>query len=85
MYREEPKFTRLTLESPNEKIVYELPHEDVSGEDMMQAIATIMFGMTFPVGAIYHSMADYLAEHAEDEYEVNRIYPTEEKEEDDTD
>ena len=66
---ENNKFTRLILEQNNLKIVWEVPYDDVNGEDMMQAIRTIMIGMTFSDASVESSMADYLMEHS-DEYEV---------------
>ena len=66
---ENNKFTRLTLEQNNLKVVWEIPYDDPNGEDMMQAIRTIMIGMTFSDASIESSMASYLMEHS-DEYEV---------------
>lgn len=43
----EGKFTRLTLEQSDRKIVIEVPYEDVTGEDMCNAFYAIMTGMTF--------------------------------------
>lgn len=70
MYEKEKQFTRLTVENNDVKVVYELPHNEASGDDMMEAIATLMVGMTFPISVVYHAMADYLREHAYDEYDV---------------
>lgn len=69
MYNNEKRFTRLTLEQNDCKVVWEVPYDDVSGEDMMQAIRTIMIGMTFSDKSVESSMANYLQEHS-DEYEV---------------
>lgn len=69
MYNDKPKFTRLTLEQNDRKIVWEIPYDDPSGEDMMQAIRTIMIGMTFSDLSVESSMASYLQEHS-NEYEV---------------
>ena len=69
MYNEEKKFTRLTLEQNNRKIVWEIPYNDPNGEDMMEAIRTIMIGMTFSDKSVESSMVDYINEHS-DEYEV---------------
>ncbi len=62
-------FTRLTLEKNDRKIVWEIPYGDPNGEDMMEAIHTIMVGMTFCDDAIESSMASYINAHSDD-YEV---------------
>ena len=62
-------FTRLTLEQNDRKIVWEMPYNDVNGEDMMQAIRTIMIGMTFSDKSVESSMASYINDHSDD-YEV---------------
>ena len=69
---DEERFTRLTLETPKRKITYDLPYEDVSGDDMVHGLATIMLGMTFGWDTILHSLADYLTEHGGGKYEVYR-------------
>ena len=58
----ENNFTRLTLEQNDIKVVWEVPNVDVTGEDMMQAIRTIMIGMTFHENTIENSMKNYLEE-----------------------
>ena len=65
----ENKFTRLTLEQDDLKVTWEVPYNDVSGEDMMQAIRTIMIGMTFNESTVESAMASYLEEHS-NEYKV---------------
>ena len=73
MYKDkEERFTRLVLESPDKKIVYELPYNDVNGEDMVHALASIMFSMTFSWDTILASFADYIGEHGWGQYEVHR-------------
>lgn len=70
----EDSFTRLTLEQSDKKIVWEKPYEDVDGvDDMMQAIYTIMIGMTFGSDTIYSAMASYLNEHARHLFYVQEI------------
>lgn len=64
-------FTRVTVEQNDYKIIYEVPYEDVSGEDMMHIFETLMIGMTFPEKAIHKSAAEYIEEYAYDEYEVH--------------
>lgn len=68
--REEKQFTRLTLEQSDRTITWEMPYEDVDGEDMMNAINTIMIGMTFHPKTVLRSMAGFLMEWASDEYEI---------------
>ena len=70
MYREKEHFTRLVLETSNRKQVYELPFEDVNGEDMVHALATLMVGMTFSWDTVLSSFADYVADRGYDKYEV---------------
>lgn len=66
MYNEKQKFTRLTLDQSDLHVEWSVPYEDISGEDMMQAIKTIMIGMTFSENTVEKSMADYLQDHCED-------------------
>ena len=70
MYDDKPKFTRLTLEQGDQKVVWEVPYEDVNGEDMVQALKTVMIGMTFYESSFYNALANYLEEYAGDQYEV---------------
>ena len=69
MYNEKSKFTRLTLDQSDLHIEWSVPYEDVSGEDMMQAIRTLMIGMTFSDITVESSMASYLEEHS-DQYVI---------------
>ena len=63
----EHKFTRLILEQSDKKIVWEVPYEDVDAtDDMMQAIYTIMSGMTFCPSTIYASMGNFINENCKD-------------------
>lgn len=63
----EDRFTRLTLEQSDKKIVWEVPYEDVDGtEDMMQAIYTIMIGMTFTPSTVFASMGNFINEKSKD-------------------
>ena len=62
---EKNRFTRLTLEQSDRKIVIERPYEDVNGDDMMQMLETIMVGMTFFPETIYRSMKDRVEELSE--------------------
>ena len=71
---EKEKFTRLTLEQSDKKVVWEVPYEDVDGvDDMMQAIYTIMIGMTFGSDTIYSAMASYLNERARHLFNITEI------------
>ncbi len=67
---EKPKFTRLVLEQSNLKIGWEIPYEDVNGEDMMQALRTIMIGMTFTDNSVIDSMVSYIQNHS-NKYEIH--------------
>ena len=69
MYNDKTQFTRLTLDQSNLHVEWSVPYEDVTGEDMLQAIRTLMIGMTFNDKTIESSMASYLIEHSDD-YEV---------------
>ena len=70
MYNDSKKFTRLTLEQNDLKLVWEVPYKDVTGEDMLQAIYTLMVGMTFNEKIIFNSMANFLMENAYDIFEI---------------
>lgn len=65
MKMENKPFTRLTLEQSNTKIVIEKPYEDVSGNEMVEMLETIMVGMTFLPETIYKSMKDRVEELSE--------------------
>ncbi len=67
---EKNKFTRLTIEQSNLKVVWEVPYEDVSGCDMVDALKTLMVGMTFSLDSIPDIFADWLKEYAPDKYEI---------------
>lgn len=56
------KFTKLTLEQSDRKITWEVPYEDVSGEDMIQAFYTLMIGATFLPVTIRQSMREFVDE-----------------------
>ena len=64
------KFTKLTLEQSDLKITWEMPYEDLNGNDMCKAFRTILIGMTFGPDTIENIFADYLNEYS-DKYEVN--------------
>lgn len=65
MKMENKPFTRLTLEQSDTKIVIEKPYEDVSGNEMVEMLETIMVGMTFLPETIYKSMKDRVEELSE--------------------
>lgn len=67
---ENNRFTRLTVEQPDLKVVWEVPYEDVSGGDMVNALKTLMIGMTFSLNSIPDIFADWLREYAADKYEI---------------
>lgn len=62
---ENKQFTRLTLEQSDTKIVIEKPYEDVSGNEMMEMLETIMVGMTFLPESVYRAMKDRVEELSE--------------------
>ena len=57
------KFTRFTVEQSDIKIVLETPFEDISGEDCIQALETLMTGLTFLPTTIRKSMQTYIYEN----------------------
>ena len=57
---EENRFTRLSLDRSDLHLSWEVPHEDVTPEEMVEALHYIMVGMTFYDSAISNAMADYL-------------------------
>lgn len=58
------KFTRFTAENSDKKIVWETPFEDISGEDCIYALETLMTGLTFLPKTIVKCMKDYVDEHS---------------------
>jgi len=62
---EKDRFTRLTLEQSDRKIVIERPYEDVNGDDMIHMLETVMVGMTFLPETIYRSMKERVEELSE--------------------
>ena len=59
------EFTRLTLEQNDTKVIYEVPYADVTGDDMIHALKTIMIGMTFNEGSFVQSLINYVEEHTD--------------------
>lgn len=57
------KFTRFTVEQSDRKIVWETPFEDISGEDCIQALETLMIGLTFLPTTIRKVMQTYIDEN----------------------
>ena len=53
--------TKLTLEQKNLKVVYEVPYDDVTGGDMIQALKTVMVGMTFSEDAFDQALRNYVS------------------------
>lgn len=64
------KFTRLTVEQPDCKIVYELSTDDVNTDDLLQGLKTLMIGMSFSENTIYKGMVDFLSDNCADKYEI---------------
>ena len=73
-----PIYTRLTLEQPDRKLIFEYPFTDVDGDDMLEAVKMIMIGMGFRPESILASLARYLEEYGQDLYTVCRKVPGEE-------
>lgn len=67
---ENKEFTRLTLEQGGRKIVWEVPYDDVNGEEFMDAICTIMVGATFNQETVHKCMAEWLSDHSLGKYKV---------------
>lgn len=57
------KFTRFTVEQSDKKIVWETPFEDITGEDCIQALETLMMGLTFLPITIRKAMQTYIDEN----------------------
>ena len=64
------KFTRLTFEQSDRKMTWEMPYEDVTADDLLEAFNALMIGFTWNQKTIYDAMAQYLQEHAFDLYDV---------------
>jgi hypothetical protein len=64
------KFTRLTVEQSEMKVTWEVPYEDVDGIDMVNALKTILVGMTFSPDCIPDIFASWLEEYAKDKYDI---------------
>ena len=60
---QENKFTRLTLEQSDKKITWEVPYEDATGEDLVQAFYSLMIGMTFLPTTIRQSMQEFVEDN----------------------
>ena len=60
------KFTKLTIENSDNKIVWETPYEDVLIEDLIHAFVTGCIGLTWLPTTVYQGMLEYLEEHASD-------------------
>lgn len=70
MMEENKKFTRLTIEQPDFKVIWEKPYEDVDIYEMLDAFNTLMLGITFTQKTVYSGMANWLNEHADEYYIV---------------
>lgn len=58
------KFTRFTVEQSDKKIVWEVPYEDVNGEDCTKAVETLLVGLTFLPSTVYRMFKDYVADNS---------------------
>lgn len=63
--KDENDYTRLTLDQGDRKIVWEVSSKDVTNEDMIYAIRTIMAGMEFSEDDIEYAMISYLYENSD--------------------
>lgn len=54
---ETKKFTRLTLENEDRKFTWEVPYSDVASDELLDAMRTLMIGMTFPDSVVLKTMA----------------------------
>lgn len=54
------QFTRLTIEQSDNKVIWEIPYEDVTGSELIQALKTLMVGITFSESSFESSLADYI-------------------------
>lgn len=61
----ENKFTRFTAEQNDKKIVWEVPYDDITGDDCMEAIRTLMIGLTFLPTTVIRSMKDYVNDNSD--------------------
>ena len=82
---EDKVFTRFTVEQKDCKYTWEVPFEDINGEDCMEAINMLMIGLTFCQSTVYHAMAEYLMSHAEDMYDIYEKDKTDDIDSNDTD
>lgn len=58
------KFTRLTLEKPDMKIVFERPFTDVNETELLEGFFTLMIGMGFTPDSVYRCMDSFLVNYA---------------------
>lgn len=63
--KDENDYTRLTLDQGDKKITWEVSSKDVTNEDMIYAIRTIMAGMEFSEDDIEYAMISYLYENSD--------------------
>lgn len=67
---ENKRFTKIILEQSNIKLTWEVPFEDVTTQDMMQALRSIMVGMSFSEKQVYSGMVNFINEYASDKYVI---------------
>ncbi len=70
---EKNKFTKVTIEQSNVKVTWEMPYEDLDATDFMDAIKTLMVGITFSEDQVYRAMVQYLLTNVPDKYDVIEI------------
>lgn len=70
MYSNKEPFTRFTVEQSGKKCVWEIPAEDITNDDCMEAIHMLMIGLTFSSEGVYNAMAEFLQEHAAHKFDI---------------
>lgn len=64
-------FTRITAEvSGRGKVIYELPTNDISIDELCQAFRTIMVGLSYTDETAGDAIASYLEEYYTDRYNI---------------
>ena len=63
--KDENNYTRLTLDQGDTKIIWEVSSKEVTNEDMIYAIRTIMAGMEFSENDIESAMISYLYQYSD--------------------
>lgn len=70
MYNE-PNLTRLTLECGEKKVSWEIPHNDVSIDELINAFYSLCIGVTFHPNTVIDWMKVWVDEHTDDDESVD--------------